>query len=64
MVSLVPDPVAVIPPGYLVTVHVPSEGKTSRMTLPVERVHVGGVICPIEGVEGAKGWGFTVKGSD
>ena len=52
MVSLVPDPAAVIPPGYLVTVHVSSAGKPSRMTLPVERVHVGGVICPIEGVEG------------
>lgn len=64
MVSLEPDPVVVIPPVYLVNVQVPSEGNPSRMTLPVDNVQVGGVICPTEGAGGANGWIFTVKLSD
>ena len=52
MVVLVPSPVFTIPPGEPLTVHVPVEGNPFKMTLPVEDVHVGGVIVPIEGVTG------------
>ena len=41
MVALVPVPVVVIPPGALVKVHVPEEGKPLNSTLPVASLHVG-----------------------
>lgn len=56
MVVLVPVPVVVIVPGYLVNVHVPEEGRPRRMTLPVATVHVGGVIVPTDGGDGIGGW--------
>jgi hypothetical protein len=41
MVELVPVPVVVIPPGFLVSVHVPVCGKPFKTTPPVAREHVG-----------------------
>ena len=55
MVTLVPVPVVVIVPGYLVNVHVPEDGRPKRMTLPVATVHVGGVIVPTDGGNGVGG---------
>jgi hypothetical protein len=51
-VVLVPSPVFTIPPGVPFNVQVPVEGNPFRTTLPVEEVHVGGVIVPTEGVAG------------
>jgi len=52
IVVLVPSPVFIIPPGEPFTVQVPDEGNPFRTTLPVEDVHVGGVMVPIEGAVG------------
>jgi hypothetical protein len=41
IVVLVPVPVVVVPPGDLVSVHVPDEGKLLNITLPVVILHVG-----------------------
>ena len=55
IVVLVPVPVEVNPPGVLVKVQVPVAGKLFKTTLPVGTVHVGCVIVPIVGGEGAPG---------
>ena len=41
IVVLVPVPEVVVPPGVLVRVHVPLEGKPFNATLPVASVQVG-----------------------
>ena len=51
IVVVVPDPVVVTFPGFLVIVHDP-DGKPLKATLPVVVVHVGCVIAPIVGAEG------------
>jgi hypothetical protein len=58
MVELVPVPAVVIPPGFLVNIHVPVCGKPFKTTLPVAREHVGCVIVPIDGAAGVAGWAF------
>ena len=55
IVELVPDPVVVVPPGVLVNVHVPVEGKPFRTRLPVAMAHVGWVIVPTVGAVGDAG---------
>jgi len=55
MVVLVPVPVILMVPGYLMSVHVPVEGKPARTTLPVAKAHVGAVMVPIEGAGGIEG---------
>jgi hypothetical protein len=40
-VVVIPVPVVVAPPGFLVIVQVPVAGKPFNITLPVARVHVG-----------------------
>ena len=52
MVELVPEPVVVVPPGVLVSVHVPVAGSPFRTTLPVARAQVGWVIVPRVGESG------------
>ena len=52
IVVLVPSPVFIIPLGEPFTVQVPDEGNPFRMILPVEDVHVGGVMVPIDGAVG------------
>lgn len=64
IVVLVPVPVVVIVPGYLVNVHVPEDGRPRRMTLPVATVHVGGVIVPTDGGDGVGGWVFITTSSE
>ena len=51
-VVLVPVPVVVIPPGVLVNVHVPDDGKLFNTTLPVATAHVGCVMVSTVGVGG------------
>ena len=41
IVVLAPVPVVVVPPGALVNVQVPDDGKPSKTTLPVASVQVG-----------------------
>lgn len=57
ILTLVPVPVVVIPPGLRVRVHVPFEGKPLNVTLPVATEHDGLVIVPTTGAEGLS---FTV----
>jgi hypothetical protein len=52
---LIPVPMNVIPPGVRVNVHVPVAGKPFNTTLPVETVHEGCVIVPMEGALGVAG---------
>ena len=54
-VLLVPVPVVVVPPGVLVSVHVPDEGSPLNTTLPVAKAHVGFVIAPTVGAFGIAG---------
>ena len=51
-VVLVPVPVIDVPPGLLVNVHVPVDGRPLNATLPVARAQVGWVIVPITGIDG------------
>jgi len=57
-VVVVPVPVEVIPPGFLVRVHVPVAGNPFNTTLPVGTVQVGCVTVPGEGAEGVAGCEF------
>ena len=50
-----PFPVKVVPPGFLVRVHVPVFGKPLNATLPVPRVQVGWIIVPMIGAAGLPG---------
>ena len=52
---MVPVPVEVTPPGFLVKVHVPVAGNPLNATLPVETVQVGCVTVPVTGAEGVDG---------
>ena len=56
MVVLMPVPVVIVPPGVLVSVHVPVAGKPLNTTLPVGTEHVGCVIVPTAGAVGVIGW--------
>ncbi len=58
MLRLVPDPLLVIPPGYLVNTHAPLEGRPLSTTPPVATPHVGWVILLIWGSAGVTGWVF------
>jgi hypothetical protein len=44
-----------MPPGFLVRVHVPGEGRFLSATLPVGTAQVGWVLVPIVGAEGPEG---------
>jgi hypothetical protein len=52
---LVPVPVVVTVPGKRVSVHVPADGRPLSTTLPVDTVHVGGVMAPTTGGVGVAG---------
>jgi hypothetical protein len=49
-------PVVVVPPGVLVNVQLPDDGKPLNTTLPVASAQVGWVIVPIVGDVGDDGW--------
>ena len=55
IVLVVPVPVVVVPPGFLVSVHVPVAGRPVKATLPVGIEQVGWVVAPITGVAGTVG---------
>lgn len=59
--EVVPVPVNVVPPGDLVRVHNPVDGKPVKTTLPVAIVQDGCVIAP---AAGAAGNGITVAVTD
>jgi hypothetical protein len=63
-VVLVPVPVVDTVPGYLINVHVPVEGNPARTTLPVAKVHDGGVIVPTNGAIGMEGCVFITTFPD
>ena len=44
MVVLIPVPVSVMEPGFLIRVHVPEEGRPLSTTLPVGTAQVGWVL--------------------
>ena len=50
--KVVPEPVYVVPPGFLVIVHEPVAGRPLKDTLPVVFVHLGCIIVPITGAVG------------
>ena len=56
MVELVPEPVVVVPPGDLVSVHVPVAGNPDKTTLPVASAQVGWVMVPTMGAVGVEAW--------
>lgn len=64
IVVLVPVPEVITPPGVRVIVHVPVEGKPLSSTLPVDTVHVGGIIVPTTGGVGVGGCGLISTLSD
>jgi hypothetical protein len=51
----VPLPVVIVPPGVLVNVHEPEEGKPFNTTEPVASAQVGCVIVPTVGADGVIG---------
>ena len=64
MVVLIPVPVVVTLPGVLVSVQVPVAGKPFKTTLPVAKPHVGCVIVPTAGAEGALGTALMTTFAD
>ena len=64
IVVLVPVPELVVPPGVLVTVHVPVSGKPLNTTLPVATVQVVWVIVPTAGGVGVDGLVLIVTLAD
>lgn len=61
---LVPVPVKVVPPGYLVSVHEPVEGSPLNTTLPVAKEEVGWVMVPTTGADGPEGFLFITTMED
>lgn len=60
----VPLPLCVVPPGLMVSVHVPLEGRPPSDILPVAVWHVGWVILLITGAPGTWGAGSITASAD
>ena len=56
IVLLVPVPEVNTPPGYLINVQMPEDGKLFSTTLPVDREHVGEVMFNTVGATGVTVW--------
>ena len=54
----------VTPPGVRTSVHDPVDGNPLRSTLPVDTVHVGGVMNPVTGAVGADGGALITTFAD
>jgi hypothetical protein len=63
-VLVVPVPVVVVPPGDLVSVQVPVDGRPLNATLPVVIEQVGCVILPTTGAVGVAGCAFITMFAD
>jgi len=63
-VVLTPVPDIITFPGLRVSVHVPVAGNPLKTTLPVDIAHVGCVIVPTTGAEGADGAGLTTASAE
>ena len=61
---VVPLPVYVLPPGLLVIVHDPDDGKLLKATLAVAVAQVGWVIVPMVGAPGVTGWALITADPD
>jgi hypothetical protein len=59
-IVVIPVPVAAAPPGALVNVHEPDDGKPFKTTLPVATVQLGCVNVPNAGESGVTGWGEMI----
>lgn len=64
IVLLVPLPVVVPPPGLIVKVHVPLDGRPLKATLPMASAQVGCVIAPTTGAVGVAGWVLIITFAD
>ena len=54
----------VVPPGVLINVHVPADGKPFNTTLPVDIAQVGWVMVPNVGAVGEVGGAATIASAD
>jgi hypothetical protein len=63
-VVVLPEPETVTPPGVLVKVQLPVDGRPLKATLPVDRSHVGCVIMPTTGGVGEEGCGLMTTSAD
>ena len=64
IVVLAPVPVNVFPPGALVIVQVPEEGRPDSVTLPVTELQAGCTISPTVGAEGTNGTALMTISED
>lgn len=64
IVVLSPVPVNIFPPGDLVIVHVPEEGRPVSVTLPVTELQSGCTITPTVGAEVANGTALITISED
>ncbi len=55
---VVPVPVVVVAPGFVVKVQVPTAGNPDKAILPVATAHVACVIVPMIGADGVVGCTF------
>jgi hypothetical protein len=63
-VVVLPEPETVTPPGVLVNVQLPVDGRLLKTTLPVDNAHVGCVIAPTTGGVGDDGCGVITTLAD
>jgi len=56
--------VVVVPPGDLVSVHVPVAGNPDKTTLPVATLQVGWVMVPRIGADGVEAWVLMTTSAD
>ena len=63
-VVVLPEPETVTPPGVLVNVQLPVDGRPLKATPPVDIAHVGCVIAPTTGGVGEDGCGVITTSAD
>jgi hypothetical protein len=63
-VVVLPEPETVTPPGVLVNVQLPVDGRPLKATLPVDNAHVGCVIAPTTGGVGEDGCAVMTISAD
>ena len=63
-VVVLPEPETVTPPGVLVKVQLPVDGRLLKATPPIDIAHVGCVIAPTTGGVGEDGCGVITTSAD